>query len=646
MPDMRKNLETILNVVIGTAGHIDHGKTTLVERLTGINPDRLPEEKERGMTIDLGFSRFEIPGGLRVGIVDVPGHERFVKNMVAGATGIDLVLLVVAADDGVMPQTREHLEIMGLLDLRHGAIALTKIDLVGPDLRDLVIEDLLETMRGTFLEAAPIVPVSSVTGEGIDRLRQVLIEEIGKVRPRDSSGPFRMPIQRIFSSKGFGTVLTGIPVSGSVAAGDTLEVVPLGKTGRVRGIHAYGEPTDLARAGHSSAVNITDIDYKEVHRGMVLAQPGYFGATRMVEARFRYLERTVRPLENLATIRFHSGTAETIGRIHLLEGKRMDPGSSAYVQFRLEDPVVVAPGDRYVVRLHSPMETIGGGEILDRSRWRLKAGKAFVIEALRRKEEAIGSKDLFIRNLIAESGFEAVPEKDLGPRAGLAPEEARKAIESLIALGTVLRSSRSGHLLSRERLEEARARARSEAERFFRENPRRLHMEKLQLRESLKAGEVFFADLIGTLEADASVRTVRGDSLEWAFHRPALDPRAAQAREKILAAFREAPLSPPRLDDAARAAGIDAALARSVGNLLLEEGELVKVAEDLLFHREGIEEARRKLREHLEKEKSMTASTAKTILESSRKYVIPLLEHFDREGFTLRRGDLRELRPR
>ncbi|MGH2627998.1 MAG: selenocysteine-specific translation elongation factor, partial [Anaerolineales bacterium] len=368
---MRKNLESIHNVVIGTAGHIDHGKTTLVEKLTGINPDRLPEEKERGMTIDLGFARLQLPGGQRVGIIDVPGHERFVKNMVAGATGIDLVLLVVAADDGVMPQTREHLEIMSLLDLRHGVIAVTKIDLVDPDLRELVVEDVRETVKGTFLEGAPVLPVSAATGEGIDRLRQALYDAVGRIRPRDAAGVFRMPIQRIFSSKGFGTVLTGIPVSGQVAVGDSLEVVPLGKTGRVRGIHAYQEATDLARAGHSSAVNVTDIEYREVHRGMVLAHPGYFRGTRMVEARFRYLARAARPIETLTAIRFHTGTAEILGRIHLLEGKRLSPGETGFVQFRLDEPVVVAPGDRYVARLHSPMETIGGGEVLDRSRFRL-----------------------------------------------------------------------------------------------------------------------------------------------------------------------------------------------------------------------------------------------------------------------------------
>ncbi len=641
---MRKNLETIYNVVIGTAGHIDHGKSTLVERLTGINPDRLPEEKARGMTIDLGFARFELEGGLRVGIVDVPGHERFVKNMVAGATGIDLVLLVVAADDGVMPQTREHLEIMGLLELQHGVIALTKVDLVEPDLRELVMEDVRETVKGTFLEDAPIVCVSSATGEGMEALKSTLAERIAMVNPRDTSGVFRMPIQRIFSSKGFGTVLTGIPVSGQVTLNDVLEVVPLGQSGRVRGIHAYQEATDLARAGHSSAINITDVDYKAVSRGMVLAQPGYFEGTRMVEARFRYLSRSGRPLENVTTVRFHTGTAEAIGRIHLLEGKRMEPGATGLVQFRLDDPVVVAPGDRYVARLHSPMETIGGGEVLDRSRWRLKAGKPYVIDQLRKKEESIGSKRAFLLNLFSESGFTVLSEKEISMRAGLKGEEARRNVEELLAEGAIFPASRPGFLIARASFEKAKEKARAEAERFFRQHPRRLLMEKLHLRGVLAAHEVFFQDLIAKLEQEGVVSTVRGESLKWASHRPQLSGEELKVREAILNAYRSAPLSPPRPEEAAQEAGLNATIAPAMAGLLIEEGELVKVAEDVIFHREALEDARRKLREHLEKEGSMTASHAKTLLGSSRKYIIPLLEYFDREGFTIRRGDVRELR--
>ncbi len=641
---MRNNLETIRNVVIGTAGHIDHGKTTLVEKLTGINPDRLPEEKARGMTIDIGFSRFQLPDGMRVGVIDVPGHERFVKNMVAGATGIDLVLLVVAADDGVMPQTREHLEIMTLLEMKHGIIAVTKIDLVEPDLRDLVIEDIRGTVTGTFLADARVVPVSSHTGEGLDDLRQALHALIAGITPRDAGGVFRMPIQRVFSSKGFGTVLTGVPLSGQITLGDSLEAVPLGRIGRVRGIHAYGEATDLARAGHSSAINVTDIAYKEVHRGMVLAQPGYFQGTLMVEGRFHYLGRRSRPLPHLSAIRFHTGTAETLGKIHILEGKRIEPGEDVLVQFRFDEPVVVAPGDRYVVRLHSPMETIGGGEILDRSRWRLKSGKAFVIEALLRKEQAARSRKESILNFFAESGYGALSDKDLAVHSSLPREEAMEAIQEILASGDILPASRSGLFISRDRFHEAKEKARYLAAEFFRANPRRLLMEKTYLRGRLNAHEVFFHDLLAALEAEGVVATVRGENLRWAAHRPQLGPKEAQVHDHLLAALRSAPLSPPSPEEVAQADGLDLDLTRSMTRLLLEEGEAVEVAENVILSRDAIEEARRRLREHLEKEGALTASQAKTLLGSSRKYIIPLLEHLDREGFTLRRGDVRVLR--
>ena len=369
---MKKNLDTIFNVVIGTAGHIDHGKSTLVEKLTGIHPDRLPEEKARGLTIDLGFAPLTLKSGQRIGVIDVPGHEKLVKNMVAGATGIDLVLLVVAADDGVMPQTREHVSIMDLLGLTEGIVVLSKIDMVDSDLRELVKDDIQETLRGTFLENAPVVELSSVTGEGLDKLLDVIHARIAILKPKETSGIFRMPIQRVFSSKGFGTVVTGVPLRGTTVLGDTLEVVPLGKKGRVRGIHAYREATDMARAGHSSAINLTDVDYREVHRGMVLTQPGYFQGSTMFEASLKYLASNTRPLPHQTSIRLHLGTVEGLGKVYLLEKKTVEPGEEAYVQFRLDEPIVAAPGDRFVLRLHSPLETIGGGEILDQSRWRLK----------------------------------------------------------------------------------------------------------------------------------------------------------------------------------------------------------------------------------------------------------------------------------
>jgi len=642
---MKKNLDTIINVVIGTAGHIDHGKSTLVERLTGVHPDRLPEEKARGLTIDLGFAPLKLKTGHRVGIIDVPGHERLVKNMVAGATGIDLVLLVVAADDGVMPQTREHLSIMQLLGLEQGIVVVTKTDLVDPDLLELVQEDLRETLRGTFLESAPVVQVSNTTHEGIDTLLETIHAKVALLKPKDTSGIFRMPIQRVFSAKGFGTVLTGVPMRGVASIGDALEVVPIGRKGRVRGIHAYKEATDIARAGHSSAINVTDIDYQEVHRGMVLTQPGYFHGSTMFEARLSYLATCRRPLVSQTAIRLHIGTAEALGKIYLLEKKSIEPGEESYVQFRLEESIVAAPGDRFVVRLHSPLETIGGGEILDQSRWRLKTGKSYVIDLLREKEEAVSDPKKFVANTIHAAGYEAAGEKDIALRCGLPFEDAHSLLEALVASKEILPSRRAGSYLSARRLKEAQAESLRAAEQYFRENPRKLLLDKLQLRQLLGAQDVFFQELMSGMEAEGVVSEAAAGKLRFRDFKPALKPEDAKVRAEILAALKGNLFAPPSASEIAVQVGRDEKAVTQLALLLEEEGEAVRLAEDVFLHHDALEEGRRRLREYLASHGSMTASDARTVLGSTRRYCIPLLELYDREGFTVRKGDLRELKP-
>ncbi|MEM8713597.1 MAG: selenocysteine-specific translation elongation factor, partial [Planctomycetota bacterium] len=327
-------------IVIGTAGHIDHGKSTLVQALTGTDPDRWAEEKARGMTIDLGFAKMDLPDGRRVGLVDVPGHERFIRNMVAGATGIDLVILVVAADDGVMPQTREHLAIMQMLGVARGFVALTKVDAVDEDMAELAAEDVRESVEGTFLEGAPILPVSAQEGIGMDELRALLMQMASEAEPRESEGVFRMPVQRVFSARGFGTILTGIPVTGTLSVGDPVEVLPSGQKGKVRGIQAYHEAAETARAGHSTALNVTDVDHHEVHRGDVVATPGFFKPQAMVGARMLALPTLGMAVHNRMQVRVHTGTAEGVGEVVLLDAEEIGPGEEGLVQFRLEQPLV------------------------------------------------------------------------------------------------------------------------------------------------------------------------------------------------------------------------------------------------------------------------------------------------------------------
>jgi selenocysteine-specific elongation factor len=640
---MKKNLDSIFNVVVGTAGHIDHGKSSLVKRLTGIDPDRLPEEQSRGMTIDLGFAPLTLRSGKRLGIIDVPGHERLIKNMVAGATGIDLVLLIVAADDGVMPQTREHLTILEILGIQRGIVVITKIDLVESDLRELVREEVRETLATTFLRDAPIVEVSSATGEGYDRLLGVLHQEIEKVTPRLDTGIFRMPIQRVFSPKGFGTVVTGIPVSGHVEVGATLEVSPIGKRGRVRGIQAYKEMTDRARAGHSTALNLSDIDYREVHRGMVVCEPGYFTGSQMFEARLRYLPDNPRPLLHQTEIRLHVGTAEVLGKVFLLEDKRLEPGQEGLVQFRLSEPVVAAPGDRYVLRLHSPMLTIGGGEIIDRSRFRLKTGKRYVIEDLRSKHDALGDTEQFVLHHLKSSGYDAVSEKDLALRCGLPLEETRRIAAELVDKQLAVPASRAGLLLSAEKLEAGVQAARRIAAGFFEKNRRRIAFDKSLLRQRLNCHEVFLEHLLARLQSAGEIEGARAGRIRWRGLGALLTAEEKAMRDEIARRCREGKCCPPTPPEIAEERGWNLEATTDLYDLLDEEGELQKVAEGIYFHRDALEEARRSLREYLRVKGTMTAGEAKNVIGSTRKFSIPLLEQLDREGFTVRRGDLREL---
>jgi selenocysteine-specific elongation factor len=464
------------------------------------------------------------------------------------------------------------------------------------------------------------------------------------VKPRDAAGIFRMPIQRVFSSKGFGTVVTGVPMHGSTTIGETLEVAPLGARGRVRGIHAYGEATDLARAGHSSAINLTDIDYREVHRGMVLTQPGYSQGAKMFEARLSYLASNRRPLVHQTPIRLHVGTAECLGKVYLLEKRSVEPGEEAFVQFRLDEDAVAAPGDRFILRLHSPLETIGGGEILDQSRWRLKLGKRFVLDLLREKEEAIGEPEKLIASTLHAAGYEAVLEKDLARRCGLPVDDTRARLEGLLAGGELAPASRAGLLVSTRRLGEAQAEALRAAQAYFAEHPLRLTMEKQQLRQTLGADEVFFQELLARMASGGVVEEASGGRLRFRDFGPRLKPEDERLKEQVAAATKASPFAPPTPPELADKLGVDPGKLLKLYLLLAEEGELVRLNEDVYLHREALEEARRRLRQHLEAHRIMTASDARNVLGSTRKYCIPLLEALDKEGFTVRKGDFRELR--
>ena len=634
--------DSIYGVVVGTAGHIDHGKSSLVRRLTGIDPDRLPEEKDRGLTIDLGFAPMQLPGGELVGIIDVPGHEKFIRNMVAGASGIDLVVLVVAADDSVMPQTLEHLSIMTILGVQRGIIAINKIDLVDEEMLELVEEEIRDTVKGTFLEDAPMMRVSAETEAGIDELREAVVSMIDELPSRETDGVFRLPIQRVFSAKGHGTVVTGVPVSGSVSKDDRLEILPGEHKGRVRGLQAYKVTVDRARAGHSTAINLADVNYKDLTRGMVAATPGYFTATEMLEVSLRALSSLPNALTHRMPIRFLQGTMEAVGRLYLLDCTTLEPGDEAVAQIRLEEPVVVAPGDRFVLRQTSPMITLGGGEILDRSRWRLKTGKDFVVESVRRKMSALDSPQDYLRSLLRDALLEIHTTEDLSRRMTITQEQVSQYLQELTESGD-LKALPGDRWLVLEGIRMAGERITGAIEAAFREDPYRVSVKALEIRDALRLEETFLEAVYQQLVEEERIHRLRGGRLSLPGYEPPIPEGERQALEKYRNYLSEHLFEAARNEDLAPMLGTSEALIGKLQSLLVDRGELVRLTPDVVLLEEAILEAVRRLAAHHETAGPFSAAEAKDLLGTTRKFAIPLLEYLDKQGWTRRREDRREM---
>jgi len=637
----------ILPIVIGTAGHIDHGKSSLVRALTGIDPDRLKEEKERGLTIDLGFAPLVMPDGRRVGIVDVPGHERFIRNMVAGASGIDLVILVVAADDGVMPQTREHLQIMELLGVRRGFVALTKVDAVDPELVELAEMDVREAVAPTFLADAPVLRVSSITGEGIDALRDVLFALAAEVEPRSNEGVFRMPIQRVFSKPGLGTVLTGIPVSGQVRTGEVLELLSGSRgtaRGRVRGIQAYKSSADVARAGHSSAINLSDVERATAHRGDVLATPNYFSAQRMIAAKLTTLVSLDRAIENRMRIRLHTGTADPAGEVVLLDADELAPGQSGLVQLRLDEPVVCAPGDRFVLRLLSPVVTLGGGVLLEESKYRLKRYKGFVVEGLARMEASLGSPAALLESVLARTEETTMSLDDLCVRIRRERDETRALLADLAAEGRAV-EPREGRFVHPDRLEAALSQVRAAIDGWFGDAPHRTFVEGIELRRRTKLDEADLRLLLDVLVERGTVEVAPGGRVKLVGREPSLSGALAKAVERVDARLTETGLQPPDAAELAGEAGSDGVLARALEHLV-DAGRAVHVGAGLHMHADAVERARAAVVANCEANGHLLIPALRDELGTSRRFLIPVLELLDAQGVTLRQGAHRVLKRR
>ncbi|MDQ7819555.1 MAG: selenocysteine-specific translation elongation factor [Armatimonadota bacterium] len=624
--------------VAGTAGHIDHGKSALVRALTGTDPDRLEEEKRRGMTIDLGFAHLDLPSGRRVGIVDVPGHERLIRTMVAGATGIDVVLLVVAADEGVMPQTREHLDILRFLPVRRGVVVLTKVDLVSdPAWLQLVADDVRALVRGTFLEGAPVVSVSSRTGQGIADLIRTLDVLLDEVPERPADAPARLPIDRAFVMPGFGTVVTGTLWSGRIVPGDVLELLPAGLPVRVRGVQSHGVPVPAGVAGSRVAVNLSGVEADQVERGHVLASVGVFRPTTLVDARVRLLP-AASPLPHMARIRMYVGADEAIGRLRLLDRPHLEPGQEAVAQIQLESPVVVADGDPFVLRRYSPLATLGGGEILGAHPPRRRRGAASVAAI---EQAASAGLDGKVEAAVAASGPAGTTPEDLARALTASRSQVEEATASLQAAGSLLMIR--GRLFHREAVRSTSDRILQALEAFHRAHPWRAGMPKDELKTvAFPSGDDrLYAHVLADLATSEQVQEI-GGLVRRAEFRPAVSAEEAAVRGRIEAALLRERFAPPGRDELAREVGGGSVFERML-QALRDEGVVVEVAPGMHFHRQALEEIRAIVADEVSKSGSVTVASLRDRLQTSRKYALAVLEYFDTIRVTRRLGDARVL---
>lgn len=629
------------HVVVGTAGHIDHGKTSLVKALTGIDTDRLPEEKARGITIDLGFAFLEEPPGLTIEIVDVPGHERFVKNMLAGVGGIDLAMLVIAADEGVMPQTREHLAICSLLHIKSGFVALTKADLVEPDWLELVKDDVATLVRGTFLEGAPIQSVSAKTGAGLPELRAALRRLAEAVPARGVDQLPRLPIDRVFTVKGFGTVVTGTLMAGRLAVDDRVQVFPKGVEAKIRGLQTHGHPVTEARAGQRTAVNLQGVERAAIDRGDVLGLAGTLVPSLLVDGTLELLEDAPRPVKSRTRVRFHAGTSEIMARVLLLDRPELAPGQTAFARFRLEAPLVVLPGDRFVVRSYSPIVTIGGGTLLDVDPPRFKRRAPALVAHLGLLQT--GSPEAVLEEHVRHVGGSGVRLQTLSGRVPFGPGKLRGLLDGLVAGGRVLVVDRDWYLHP-ESFARLRALAVGALEAFHRANPLKPGMSREELRgRAGGADERVFASLLATLEAEGVVKTER-DKVRLTAHEVRLSAEQQRAVDRVEEEFLRAGAAPPSPEEALAHAGLRGDEEHELFQVLVQGGTLVRVKESLFFHARALETIQEKLVALLRERKEIGPGDIKDLLGISRKYAIPLLEFFDARRVTVRVGERRVLR--
>jgi selenocysteine-specific elongation factor len=639
------------SIIVGTAGHIDHGKTALVKALTGIDADRLEEEKRRGITIDLGFAHMDLAEAngeiLRLGFVDVPGHERFVRNMLAGVGGIDLVLLVIAADESIKPQTREHFDILQLLGVQRGITVLTKSDAVDAETLDVVRLEVEEFLRGTFLESpkAPIIAVSSLTGAGLEDLKRAMIKAAAEAQPRDAQALSRLPIDRVFTMKGFGTVVTGTLIAGTIRREEEMEVFPSGLRVRVRGVQVHGQTAEAAVAGQRTALNLAGASTEDLARGMALAPPETFQTTRQVDVLLRLSSSAHRPLKNRARVHFHSYAMESVAGVSFHRSgepgsaaqTQLAPGQEAFARLKLPDAALLLPGDRFIIRQFSPVITIGGGVVLDAAP--IRGSKQAAVDQLL-QVSAMRDAERILTTRVARRWNNGLSLAQAVSETGWRPEKIELGLAAPLLKGTVLRfdelylygaamSTLSGLLPD-------------SLAQFHKQNPLVPGMGKEALREKFALSLEVFAAVLDSLSREKKLE-VAGDLVRLPGHGVVMKDDEAESKKTIEAAFTSAGLKVPTLHEVIAGLKVDKIRAQKIVTLLLRDKVLVKISDELVFHRSALEELRRQMATYKAKAPKIDVAKFKEMTGVSRKYAIPLLEYLDRERVTRRVGDAREI---
>ena len=629
------------HVIVGTAGHIDHGKSALVRALTGTDPDRLKEEQLRGITIDLGFAHLDL-GDVQVGFVDVPGHEKFVKNMLAGAGGIDFVLLVIAADESIMPQTREHFDICRLLGVRTGIVVINKTDLVDPEMIELVRDEIMEATIGSFLEGAEVIPVSSKTGAGMDQLKKAIHDLALAIQPRPSNHMLRLPIDRAFSIRGFGTVLTGTLTSGEIKKDQEIELIPGGLKAKVRGLQVHGEMTSQAVAGQRTAVNLQGVDLAQVERGMVLTVPHVFRSTQILDVRLLLLP-SAKPLKNLIKVRFHQGTIEVLARVALIGQDTIKPGESVYAQLRLDAPVFCLHGDTFIIRQFSPTITIGGGTILHPNPQKHKSTDKQMLEALQELDRGDLAEKITI--LLATDAKRAMDLNALNSLLGLPGPDIVKICSDLAQTGKlVMLPAPAPILVLPHVVESLKKETLAQVSDFHKENPLQKGISKEELRKRLYDDlplEVFRYCLDGL--AEKRKLSFLEDAVALHGREVQLTTEGQQVRELIEAFFQKAGYQAPTFSDLQSSIEADPEEIRRIFFWMLKEKILVKLSDDLVYHRTTLDAIKKQIKAKFAPGAKFGVAEFKEVFDFSRKHAIPLLEHLDREKFTRRVGNDRIL---